>query len=278
MDPLTLAEAEKIISDYEKSLQEGDDKVQYHDLKKERSALRRKLTRSVTTLKTELAREKPDVNKIKIYVEIVDSNYEKLDSKQLDIEFVFKNDVAVEADSAIHYENYQLPALNIKAKAQETIDASNQTAVTKSAQILLPKAQLPKFSGKNAAEYESFIHIFESMVGTKNLSKSEKLTYLKLCLSDDAEVIARGYTEITDANYDNLLLQLKTKYGQPRLIQRDYYYSLYDLPSFQWSSISTWVNKFTTHIRSLESIGVDIEANSGFIVTLAQRKMPLSLF
>merc|ERR1712015_159702 len=115
------------------------------------------------------------------------------------------------------------------------------------------------------------------MVDRKNITKSEKLTYLQLCLTDDAKILTDGYTEISNDNYDMLMMQLENRYGLERLIVRDHVYKLLDMPNFNWNSLSSWLNLFVSHIRSLEASGMDLEANSSFIVCLVQKRMPASL-
>ena len=113
-----------------------------------------------------------------------------------------------------------------------------------------------------------------AMVDSKQISKTEKLGYLKSCLIGEAKKVADGFTEMSDSTYDSLLAELKTKYGQPRMIQRDHIYGLLELPSFQWKELPVWLTKFMTHIRCLESMGMDLEANSSFIVCIVQKRMP----
>ena len=64
----------------------------------------------------------------------------------------------------------------------------------------LPKLQLPSFTGMYT-EWTSFIDLFKASVDDNNqLSDSEKLNYLKVCLVGDAAKLIASVT-ITDANY-----------------------------------------------------------------------------
>ena len=274
---MDLAKAENLVSEYEKGLT-GEDKENYLEAKKSRTVLRRNLTLSVNKLNELVKDAASDVHEVRVHLTKVNDLAERLEKAQLEFEQAFSSDAAAEASMYMHHHKYGQHILTVQARANKFIaNAAAPKAPTQSTSIMLPKAQLPKFAGKSGSEYQTFINIFKSMVDAKPLAKAEKLTYLKLCLTGEAEILANGYTEITDDNYDSLLDQLKTKYGQPRFIQRDHYNGILDMPSFQWKELPTWMTTFMTHIRTLESLGLDVEANSGFIVCIAQKRMPQSL-
>jgi hypothetical protein len=78
---------------------------------------------------------------------------------------------------------------------------------------------------------------------------------LKLCLHDDAKVLAEGYTEVMNQNYDKLLDQLKRRYGLKRLIAKDHYQSIIALPGITWATVNNVLNSLQSHMMSLESLG-----------------------
>ena len=276
MDPLRYAAAQKAVADYEATLKDAEAKV-YSTAKKARGAMRRKVTLAMNTVTEELAKgDDAGLNKVKNYIKSLQENSQQLEALQESMDALILDEGAAEADLQLHYYNYTVKVVDCCAEADSMIDSlstTNTNPTPKKTSVLLPKAQLPKFSGKSCAEYMSFIDTFKAMIGSKDLGESERFTYLKLCLEGEAKTIADGYL-VNDDNYKNLLRHLDEKFGQKKLIQQDYFYKLYDLPDFKWSEISSWNIKLITIVRSLESTGVDIEANAGFIVTLLQKKMP----
>jgi hypothetical protein len=88
--------------------------------------------------------------------------------------------------------------------------------------VTLPRLNLPTFHGKSSPEWSSFIGVFSALMEKSQTKNYEKFTYLKLCLHGDSKVLADGYTEVTNQNYDKLLDQLKRRFGLKRLIARDH--------------------------------------------------------
>ena len=283
MDPLTIAAAETKISDFEATLRDGA-KTEYEQKKKERIVLRRRVTMAINNVLEATTLDPINTNTVNAYLKKLGEASERLEEGQFEIEILITNDEAAGLDAQLHQQRYGRKVVDAESTAQNALAAAAAAAApppattAKPASILLPKPQLPKFSGKSSADFESFINVFDAMVGQKSLTKAEKLTYLKLCLEGEAQTIANGYSEISDDNYDNLIQQLRAKFGQPRLIQRDHFYAILNMKEFNYTTMGTWLNKFMTHIRSLEAQGIDIEANSGFIVSIAQQRMPLTLY
>lgn len=82
-------------------------------------------------------------------------------------------------------------------------------------QIRLPQIDLPSFSG-DIQEWVSFRDTFETAVGNSStLSKSQKLTYLKSCLSGEAARHVKSLV-ISDANFDIAWTALTDRYHNNR--------------------------------------------------------------
>ena len=225
MDPLSIAQAETKISDFEATLKDGA-KTEYEQKKKERIVLRRKVTMAINNVLDAISTDPYNNNQTKAYLRKLTEAAEKLEEGQFELELLITNEEAASLDAQLHQHRYGKKVVEAETAANNQISITARTtpdAAPKPASILLPKPQLPKFSGKSSADFESFINVFDAMVGQKSLTKAEKLTYLKLCLEGEAQTIANGYSEISDSNYDNLIQQLREKFGQPRLIQRDHF-------------------------------------------------------
>ena len=152
--------------------------------------------------------------------------------------------------------------------------SSQNTTTTKAR---LPKCDLPKFSGKSPSEYQGWWNAFESLIdGRSDLSKVDKLIYLKNCCIDGASGLAKGYS-LTEDNYDNFKLALKDMYGHPRLIQQSHAENILDLNSFETDNIKSFLTTLETSMRCLAEYGIDMDNGAWIIVPLVQRLMPVEL-
>ena len=278
MSEETVEQAEAKVKSFEDKLRD-EPRAKYLAEKKERGHVRTKLTMSMKRLLSELQNDPINTSLCKVILEQAEKIFADLEEKQDEIQELITDDEAALSDAEIHHFKYESHFLELKAAVLDATTTPNPvissaSVTTSSTSVLLPKASLPKFSGDSCAEYQSFISLFQSMVDSKPISKSEKLTYLKLCLEKSAKILADGYTEITDTNYDKLLAQLQTKYGLQRLVQRDHFNGIIDLPYCQLNTLPTWLNSLYSHLQSLESTGIDTEANSGFICCIVQKKLP----
>lgn len=268
---MDVEEGERIIREYAESLS-GDAKAAFTNMRRERQGKRRHVTLIENVILTLLADPNADKHAVQTALKKFLQRIEDLEECQLRYESIITSDSTAEAATFLHQAKYGTRNLLTQSKAEKFLDSADDN--TDTTDILLPTGQLPTFDGSSASDYVSFINIFKSLVDTKKIPKSMKLTYLKSCLIDSAKQLAKGYTELTDANYDNLLSQLQSKYGNERLIAHEHYTAILDMPDFKWPELPAWHNKLHSHVRSLESMGLDLEANAGFLTTIVQRKMP----
>jgi hypothetical protein len=179
-----------------------------------------------------------------------------------------------------HYFVYENLCVNTQDKASKLflmVEAEKEKARLEKKSVILPKLSLPTFHGRSSAEWCSFIGVFSALMDKSQTEKSEKFAYLKLCLQDDAKILADGYTEVTNDNYDKLLAQLKQRYGLKRLIARDHYQGIIALPAITWATVSSVLNSLQSHVMSLESLGVQIEEIGGLLNTIVIEKMSKDL-
>ena len=103
-----------------------------------------------------------------------------------------------------------------KALSRRT-STSDVTASTTTNKMKLPKLQLPSFTG-SYTEWTSFIDLFRASVHSNmQLTKSEKLNYLRACLKGDAAKLISSLM-IMDANYEIALTILRDRYEKKRCI------------------------------------------------------------
>ena len=93
-----------------------------------------------------------------------------------------------------------------KRKALSTL-TSDVISGTTTSKMKLPKLQLPNFTG-SYNKCTSFVDLFKASVGSNmQLTKSEKLNYLRACLKGNAAKLISSLM-ITDANYETALTLL----------------------------------------------------------------------
>ena len=138
----------------------------------------------------------------------------------------------------------------------------------------LPKIDLPKFSGKNPAEYQTWWNSFESLIDKRpDLAKVDKLQYLKNCCVDKAKELAKGYS-LTDSNYENFKKSLKDMFGRQRLIIQSHADNILDLKPFETDGIQDFLTKLQTALQCQTEFGIDIENGAHFLVPHVEELMP----
>ena len=172
--------------------------------------------------------------------------------------------------------------LNQNQAQQETIfqQASNfdvppVTSNTANHSHRLPKLDLPKFGG-NILEWQSFWDAYETAVHTNGtLSESEKFSYLRAQLRDEALHTVMGFS-LTNGNYTKALNLLKERYGQPHKIVQTYMQALVNIqpPTNTLHSLRNFYDKTETYVRGLESLGQTEESYGGLLVPVMLGKLP----
>ena len=96
-----------------------------------------------------------------------------------------------------------------KALSRRT-STSDVTSGTTTSKMKLPKLQLPSFTG-SYTEWTSIVDLFRASVDSNmQLTKSEKLNYLRACLKGDAAKLTSSLM-ITDAIYEIALTLLRER-------------------------------------------------------------------
>lgn len=97
----------------------------------------------------------------------------------------------------------------------EEMSVINKRANANDSQVLLPKFNLPYFSG-NHSEFPNFKNLFEdTIIGHPTLSKVEMFKYLKIYLKGEAEALV-NHIEITEENFDIAWDAVKQRYQKKR--------------------------------------------------------------
>ena len=123
--------------------------------------------------------------------------------------------------------------------------------------LKLPKLNLPTFSG-SYTDWMSFIDLFRAAVDSNDqLTRSEKLNYLRACLKGDAAKLICSVS-ITDANYDIAMKLLEDRYANKRSIVQAHLQAIWTQSSMKVESASSLRKLLETtneHLRSLKELG-----------------------
>ena len=97
----------------------------------------------------------------------------------------------------------------------------------------LPKIELPKFYG-DPLNWASFWQSFEDSVHTnKSLRKEYKLTYLRAAIKDKLVSYILNSTTAAPGEYDQLITDIKQRYGQRRPIHETHVMAIVKHPSIE---------------------------------------------
>ena len=143
------------------------------------------------------------------------------------------------------------------------------------ANIKLPKVQLPTFSGEPTT-WINFWDLFVPAIHSRgDLDNIQKLTYLKGQLMGEAKKLIDGY-KIEASNYTVITKLLKDTYGQPDKIKLAHVQALLELPviSGDFQELLNFRAEFTSHIQSLDQLAITLKE---FETILLFYKLPLKM-
>ena len=139
----------------------------------------------------------------------------------------------------------------------------------------LPKLDLPRYSG-NPLEWQTFWDSFKAAVhSNSNLTGVEKLNYLHAQLDGEASRTLSGFT-LTDANYEQSISLLESRFGKKQRIINAHMQALLELPtpSNSAASLRQLYDTIESHIRGLESLGKSKNSFGDFLIPIVFGKLP----
>ena len=262
-----------------------DTQAEYKVIKNERRAVRSRVTRAVTKLNDSLGSD--NEFKIKAAAESVGRAKHDLETIDEKVWVFMADDAIIEADSRLG-ESWLDSATESLAKADEAVckllnrapspTPITPTATSSLAKAKLPKVDLPKFSGKSPAEYQTFWNSFKSLIDVNDgMDDVQKLIYLKSCCLDQAKEIADGYS-LTSENYNNFCKALKEMYGNPRLVQQSHIDNVLNLQPFKVGTLKPFLTTLETSLRCLVEYKIDQDSLAPMVVPHIERQMPREIF
>ncbi len=130
---------------------------------------------------------------------------------------------------------------------------STKKSSPKKLNLRLPDMSLPKFDGKYE-DWPTFQDLFcASIHNNSDLSGSQKLQYLKSCLTGQAESIIKSFT-ITDVNYSEAWSLLEQQFDNKREIVMSHVKRLLFQPSIKQESAAALQEMLTLTLECLRSL------------------------
>ncbi|KMQ84153.1 bel12-ag transposon polyprotein, partial [Lasius niger] len=238
-----------------------------------------------------IARSYENLRKVgtaKMSVALVKSALVNLESKWLKFEeqherllLEFSEEVADDEYSTADFvSTVELAYLEQRAKLMELEQALTEATAgaeqrsirveTTASRRVLPRIQLPQFSGK-FEDWPSFRDLFLSIVVEEtSLSKVEKMHYLKTCVKGDAEQLIRSLPS-TEENFERAWATLSEHFENKRLLVRSYLAAFTALPKMKSDSAADLRRIFhgvVTTVGALEGIGRPIASGTDLFVHL----------
>ncbi|XP_053968951.1 uncharacterized protein LOC128870362 [Anastrepha ludens] len=150
----------------------------------------------------------------------------------------------------------------------------SQSIIVNANRSRLPLLMLPKFSGAYT-EWINFFSMFTSVIDNDgDLTQSDKLQYLRSCLSGAALDTIQSL-EINETNYKNALDLLKKRFDNKRIIFQAHIRQIFglDRADASASKLRELTDKVTSHIRALQSLGSQEQIADCIIVELLIQKL-----
>ena len=208
-----LNKAQQIV-DQAKSRDEGSHDTSESDRSSNISSTVQQLTGIIDSIETKLS-----------WLKILDEEIEDLTPQE-------KIDTIVEADNLLESRLFKERKLNtFLQKYIQLSKSSNVSTPSVNAQstrrVNLPKLQLPTFEGQ-VLNFSTFHDAFCAAIHNDvNLTNLQKFQYLRAYLKGEALRLVDGLT-LTDANYDEAMSLLETRYGQPHKLITAYTKALWE--------------------------------------------------
>jgi len=143
----------------------------------------------------------------------------------------------------------------------------------------LPQRQIKHFKG-DILEWTQFWESFNAAIHSSTLTNVQKFDYLKEYLKGEAHLIVNNL-ELTDANYQIAIDELKKRYGKKQVMIDAHFDKLHSLQPVKDGSDVPALRMFhlnlQSHISALETLGVPTNSFGGFLGTQLIKLIPSSL-
>ncbi|KAJ8723487.1 hypothetical protein PYW08_003399 [Mythimna loreyi] len=160
--------------------------------------------------------------------------------------------------------------------APSTCSKNNSFTNTNNDQLVrLPRIQLPSFSG-NYEDWPTFQDLFISLVHDNTaISDVQKLHYLKSSVTGEAETLLKPI-QITQSNYNQAWIVLKSRYGNKRLIINSVLKKLFNQRKISTQSanqIKNLLDVTTDCLNNLQNLNINTNSWDPIIIFLIIQKL-----
>lgn len=258
--------------------------------KKNRTALKTVTTKLFTKIDSTVKTD--NVDQLEILLEQLEEKYTNLkivnkeililiDPKEVENEIERSEEYYEQIIAYKHKINKKLKELKSSNAKTETISSSSANSdVKKENSIKLPKLSVNKFYGDSSQWLEFFSQFENAIDKNENLSKVDKLIYLKNFLGGSAAKTISGLS-LKDDNYQAALDLLKNRFGQTNLLINTHLGSLLNIQSVKNSNdifgLRKLLDSAETEIRNLESLGIDPKTYANLLTPILLKTIPHEL-
>jgi hypothetical protein len=258
-------------------------------LKRQSNAFKSHLSHSIKNLNHEIGKDESERNielmkQLIQQVEIKNEKWEKvmMDIQDKDTEADIDksmNEINAILDSIIQLKVQTNDIIKLQIKDGSKVERSPDDARPEKSKVKdrmnLPKIQMKKFNGVDIEMFQEWFQMFDATINKSTLSVVEKFIYLKMSLDEGSEAakLIDGY-QVTTENYDAALKDLYEAYGDPEIVINYHVSKLLSLPTQSGpQSLKDLYNSVTTHVRSLDALGISAEQYSVFLVPIVKSKL-----
>ncbi|UYV67841.1 hypothetical protein LAZ67_5002202, partial [Cordylochernes scorpioides] len=256
-------------------------------LKKRRKAIRGTFTRIINEINGEFEKSQIDKNDIYSKFNRLESYYTKLVdlNEKYQALLVVKEGITEESIDREWQEcdKYEEEKFDIQQKVsvlrnpdkEETIPIASEDTVI---DVKLPELALKSYDGSLEC-WLSWWAQFSKIHENKNLSDSDRFLYLRQAIVPNSEAyrVVASYP-VTGANYVLAVQALQERFGDPNILTELYVRRLLNSVitnvKKENRNLSSLYDELSSHLRSLETLGIDPQLSGIFLYPLVESSLP----
>ncbi|UYV73955.1 hypothetical protein LAZ67_11001581 [Cordylochernes scorpioides] len=256
-------------------------------LKKRRKAIRGTFTRIINEINGEFEKSQIDRNDIYSKFNRLESYYTKLVdlNEKYQALLVVKEGITEESIDREWQEcdKYEEEKFDIQQKVsvlrnpnkEETIPIASEDTVIN---VKLPELALKSYDG-SLEGWLSWWAQFSKIHENKNLSDSDRFLYLRQAIVPNSEAyrVVASYP-VTGANYALAVQALQERFGDPNILTELYVRRLLNSVisnvKKENRNLSSLYDELSSHLRSLETLGIDPQLSGIFLYPLVESSLP----
>ncbi|UYV67872.1 hypothetical protein LAZ67_5002317 [Cordylochernes scorpioides] len=259
-------------------------------IKKRRKAIRGTFTRIINEINGEFEKSQIDRNDIYSKFNRLESYYTKLVdlNEKYQALLVVKEGITEESIDKEWQEcdKYEEEKFDIQQKVsvlrnpdkEETIPIASEDTVIN---VKLPELALKSYDGSLECWLPWWAQ-FSKIHENKNLSDSDRFLYLRQAIVPNSEAyrVVASYP-VTGANYVLAVQALQERFGDPNILTELYVRRLLNSVisnvKKENRDLSSLYDELSSHLRSLETLGIDPQLSGIFLYPLVESSLPLDI-